>query len=240
MLPRDLLTVGEARKRINAIKQYSSLGAGFKIALRDLEIRGAGNILGLAQSGHLTAVGFDLYCQLLRQAVSKLRGERVRHRVETVLRLDFAAMSESEHVRAKQAADDGPPPGPLDDEDKPEPVVRDWPAYLPTNYIEEPRLRIQAYRQIAEVTKIDEVDSMGTTWRDRFGPLPPAVENLLIYMRLKLLASAHRVQQVEVRDRKVMLMRGGDYILLAGKFPRLTSPDAPSKMRELSDLLERL
>ncbi len=81
MLPRDLMTVGEARKRINAIKQYSSLGAGFKIALRDLEIRGAGNILGLAQSGHLTAVGFDLYCQLLRQAVSKLRGEKVRPRV---------------------------------------------------------------------------------------------------------------------------------------------------------------
>ena len=72
------MTVGEARKRINAIKQYSALGAGFKIALRDLEIRGAGNILGVAQSGHLTAIGFDLYCQLLRQAVGKLKGEKVR------------------------------------------------------------------------------------------------------------------------------------------------------------------
>ena len=97
MLPRDLMTVGEARKRINAIKQYSSLGAGFKIALRDLEIRGAGNILGVAQSGHLTAVGFDLYCQLLRQAVATLRGEKVRSRLEVGLRLDFVAASETDY-----------------------------------------------------------------------------------------------------------------------------------------------
>ncbi len=98
MLPRELITVGEARKRINAIKQYSSLGAGFKIALRDLEIRGAGNILGLAQSGHLTAVGFDLYCQLLRQAVGRLRGEKVRPRLDITMRLDFVAASEAEYA----------------------------------------------------------------------------------------------------------------------------------------------
>ena len=76
MLPREMMTVGAARKRINAIKQYSSLGAGFRIAMRDLEIRGAGSILGTAQSGHIMAVGFDLYCQLLKQAVAQLKGEK--------------------------------------------------------------------------------------------------------------------------------------------------------------------
>ncbi len=235
MLPRDLLTVGEARKRINAIKQYSTLGAGFKIALRDLEIRGAGNILGLAQSGHLTAVGFDLYCQLLRQAVSKLRGERVRQRVETVLRLDFAAMSEAEYVRASAPVDDE-----ADDEAAPAPVQKTWSAFIPADYIEEPRLRIQAYRQIAEVTKADEVDDLQAIWRDRFGTLPPAAENLLAYTRLKLLAASHRVQQVEVRGEKVMLTRGGDYVIVGGKFPRLTSREGTSKMRELTDLLQHL
>src|SRR5208282_3025370 len=65
-LPRHLMTGGDARKRVSAIRQYSQLGAGFKIAMRDLEIRGAGNLLGTAQSGHITAVGFDLYCQLLK------------------------------------------------------------------------------------------------------------------------------------------------------------------------------
>ncbi len=242
MLPRDLLTVGEARKRINAIKQYSTLGAGFKIALRDLEIRGAGNILGLAQSGHLTAVGFDLYCQLLRQAVSKLRGERVRHRVETVLRLDFVATSEAEYIRAPEVLGDADAVNGSStaDEQPPSANSRSWAAYIPADYIEEPRLRIQAYRQFAEVTKSDEVEALEGTWRDRFGPLPPAAANLLAFTRLKLLASARKVQQVEVRGDKVMLTRGGDYVMVAGKFPRLTSRDAPSKMRELSDLLHRL
>src|SRR5207244_12179241 len=86
MLPRDLMAIGAARRRINAIKQYSSLGAGFKIAMRDLEIRGAGNILGTAQSGHIFAIGFDLYCQLLKQAVAKLKGEKLRPRVEVEVR----------------------------------------------------------------------------------------------------------------------------------------------------------
>ena len=70
------------RKRISAIKQYSTLGSGFKIAMRDLEIRGAGNLLGAEQSGHITAVGFELYCQLLKQSVGALKGEKVKPRVE--------------------------------------------------------------------------------------------------------------------------------------------------------------
>src|SRR5678815_5688940 len=70
LLPRHAGLLTDARKRITAIKQYSTLGSGFKIAMRDLEIRGAGNLLGAEQSGHITAVGFDLYCQLLKQSVS--------------------------------------------------------------------------------------------------------------------------------------------------------------------------
>ena len=96
LLPPELMTVGEARKRINAIKQYSSLGAGFKIAMRDLEIRGAGNILGTAQSGHIINVGFDLYCSLLRQAVAKLKGEKTRPRLELALQLDFVSFREAD------------------------------------------------------------------------------------------------------------------------------------------------
>src|SRR5437870_1003096 len=89
MIPRHAGLLGDARKRISAIKQYSTLGSGFKIAMRDLEIRGAGNILGSQQSGHITAVGFELYCQLLKQSVSSLRGEKVKPRVEVYVRFDF-------------------------------------------------------------------------------------------------------------------------------------------------------
>ena len=89
LLPREMMTVGAARKRISAIKQYSSLGAGFRIAMRDLEIRGAGSMLGTAQSGHIVAVGFDLYCQLLKQAVAQLKGKKPRFRLDVDLQPRF-------------------------------------------------------------------------------------------------------------------------------------------------------
>ena len=93
MLPRDLM--GAARKRVSAIKQYSELGSGFKVAMRDLEIRGAGNLLGTAQSGHIIAVGFDLYCKLLKQAVATLSGSSRTHRPPAGLRLDFLSTEET-------------------------------------------------------------------------------------------------------------------------------------------------
>ncbi len=96
LLPRHAGLLSDARKRLSAIRQYSTLGSGFKIAMRDLEIRGAGNLLGPEQSGHITAVGFELYCQLLKQSISSLKGEPVRPRVEVNVRLDFLALSPEE------------------------------------------------------------------------------------------------------------------------------------------------
>jgi transcription-repair coupling factor (superfamily II helicase) len=89
LLPRHARLLTDVRKRISAMKQYATPGSGFKIAMRDLEIRGAGNLLGAEQSGHITAVGFDLYCQLLQQSVGALKGERVKPRVAVAVRLDF-------------------------------------------------------------------------------------------------------------------------------------------------------
>jgi transcription-repair coupling factor (superfamily II helicase) len=89
LLPRHARLLTDVRKRISAMKQYSTLGSGFKIAMRDLEIRGAGNLLGAEQSGHITAVGFELYCQLLKQSVGSLKGEKVKLRVEVRVALDF-------------------------------------------------------------------------------------------------------------------------------------------------------
>src|SRR5205085_6610221 len=129
LLPRELMSVGAARKRINAIKQYSSLGAGFRIAMRDLEIRGAGSILGTAQSGHISAVGFDLYCQLLKQAVAQLKGDKARLRIEVEIRFDFLATNEGEFA----------PPG-LDER---------VPAFIPTTDIGDTVLRVPCYRQLA-------------------------------------------------------------------------------------------
>nr|MDQ3622461.1 transcription-repair coupling factor [Verrucomicrobiota bacterium] len=159
LLPRGLMTIGEARKRINAIKQYSSLGAGFKIAMRDLEIRGAGNILGTQQSGHIVNIGFDLYCALLRQAISQLKGEKVKPRLDVLLRLDFVAAREADFVKAANDL---------------------APAFLPAAYISESSTRIQAYRRLNELTTPEQLERLRKNWRDRFGILPGAVENLLL------------------------------------------------------------
>ncbi|HAF03895.1 MAG TPA: transcription-repair coupling factor, partial [Spartobacteria bacterium] len=203
LLPREIMTIGAARKRINAIKQYSSLGAGFRIAMRDLEIRGAGSILGTAQSGHIMAVGFDLYCQLLKQAVAQRKGEKLRLRLDVDLRLDFVATNEAEFVHLG-------------------PKTR-VPAFIPTSFIGEATLRIQAYRRIAEITTRDQAERLKRDWRDRFGQFPPAVDNLFLLTEIKLAAAEAGISRVEVREGKLMLTRRGDFILVGGKFPRLVA-----------------
>jgi transcription-repair coupling factor (superfamily II helicase) len=266
LLPRDMMSGGEARKRINAIKQYSSLGAGFKIAMRDLEIRGAGNILGTAQSGHIVSIGFDLYCSLLRQAVSKLKGEKVRPRLEVILRTDFVVLREAEWSGGKgegrKAKGDGatseeaaaaslatrnrrgwqpavtPSLQPSPFAFRPSPSTA--PAFLPTAYIAESQPRIQAYRRLAEVTTQEQLDALRKTWRDRFGPLPQAAENLLALTEIKLAATARKISIVEAKDGKLMLTRGGDFILIGGKFPRLSAPDPTSRLREMLAMLRSL
>ncbi|MEY2479399.1 MAG: hypothetical protein QOI04_326, partial [Verrucomicrobiota bacterium] len=220
LLPREMMTVGAARKRINAIKQYSSLGAGFRIAMRDLEIRGAGSILGTAQSGHIMAVGFDLYCQLLKQAVAQLKGEKSRARLEVELRFDFVATNEAEFVKLG-----------------PEARV---PAFIPTNYVADPALRIQAYRHLAEISTREQWDRLRKDWRDRFGKFPPAVDNLLVLTEIKLAAAKAGVTRVEVREDKLMLTRRGDFLLVGGKFPRISTDRIEGRLSEVLELTRKL
>jgi transcription-repair coupling factor (superfamily II helicase) len=220
LLPREMMTIGGARKRINAIKQYSSLGAGFRIAMRDLEIRGAGSILGTAQSGHIMAVGFDLYCQLLKQAVAQRKGEKLRLRLEVDLRLDFVATNEAEFV-------------PLGPEAR-------MPAFIPASFVGDTTLRIQAYRHIAEITTREQLERLKRDWRDRFGPFPPAVDNLFLLTEIKLAAADASISRVEARERKLMLTRRRDFILVGGKFPRLVASRIEQRLREILELIKKL
>ena len=231
LLPREMMTIGAARKRISAIKQYSSLGAGFRVAMRDLEIRGAGSILGTAQSGHIVAVGFDLYCQLLKQAVTQLKGEKPRLRLDVDLRLDFVATNEAEFVAPPKVA---PAVGEADS------LPCKIPAFIPITYISEPALRIRAYRGIAEITSPEQLDRLRRDWRDRFGPFPVGVDNLFALIEIKLAAAGSGVSRVEVRDRKLMLTRHGDFILVASKFPRLVASKIEQHLGEVLQLIEKL
>jgi len=237
LLPREMMSTGAARRRINAIKQYSSLGAGFRIAMRDLEIRGAGSILGTAQSGHIMAVGFDLYCQLLKQAVAQIKGQKLRLRVDVDVRLDFVAMNEAELVRSRsdgcsavQSHMTAGKPSSL------EPV----PAFIPISYVSDSGLRIKAYREIAEVTTHDQLQRLQGDWRDRFGPFPPAVDNLFLLSKIKLAAAETGITRVEVKQGKVMLTRRGDFMLVGGKFPRLVANRIEGYLGELLELMRKV
>lgn len=98
LLPQDRPITDMAARRLKAIEQYSMLGAGFKIAMRDLEIRGAGNILGKEQSGHIAAVGYEMYCRLLEQEARRLRNEPVIEPIHTVLELGISSHIPSNYI----------------------------------------------------------------------------------------------------------------------------------------------
>ena len=236
LLPRHVRLLTDVRKRISAIRQYSTLGSGFKIAMRDLEIRGAGNLLGSEQSGHITAVGFELYCQLLKQSVAVLKGEKVKPRLEVTVKLDFlemnaAAEGQTPEGRALRAPESSPSVGASWNS-----ALRNS-ASLPHNYVTEPQHRIEIYRKLAQANEKSALENLQKELRDRFGPLPPAVELLLQVAELKILASEHAVTIIEVKDDKLMLTRHGDFITLGGKFPRLTKKDAKARLKEIKKLL---
>ncbi len=99
MYKRDKLIKETAEKRLKAIREFTDLGSGIKVSMKDLEIRGAGNILGADQSGHMEAVGYDLYCKMLNDEVRRLKGEKVQERFETTVQLPFDAYIPAEYVR---------------------------------------------------------------------------------------------------------------------------------------------
>ena len=248
LLPRHARLLSDVRKRISAMKQYATLGSGFKIAMRDLEIRGAGNLLGAEQSGHITAVGFELYCQLLKQSVSSLKGEKVKPRVEVQVRLDFLDMNAATGGKVGQASR---LPSERDSASSDEKSRADFAsqnlgrrdacptlrAALPHNYIPEPQQRIEIYRKLAQATDKAALEALQQELRDRFGPVPPAVELLLAVGELKILASEKSVTVIEVKQDKLMLTRHGDFVTLGGKFPRLTKQDAKARVKEIKKLL---
>jgi transcription-repair coupling factor (superfamily II helicase) len=242
LLPRHARLLTDVRKRISAMKQYASLGSGFKIAMRDLEIRGAGNLLGSEQSGHITAVGFELYCQLLKQSVGALKGEKVKPRVEVRVALDFLEMNAGAGVNVAQASRlPGERVSPIDSTEPTEGSRRDacatLSASLPHNYVTEAHHRIEIYRKLAQATDKAALDALQKELRDRFGPLPSPVELLLAVGELKILASEKGVTGIEVEEDKLKITRRGDFIQLGGKFPRLTKKEAKARLKEIKRLL---
>jgi transcription-repair coupling factor (superfamily II helicase) len=237
LLPRHASLLADVRKRLSAIKQYSTLGSGFKIAMRDLEIRGAGNLLGAEQSGHITAVGFDLYCQLLKQSVSALKGEKVRPRIEVQVRLDFVSLAPGLDRPEPRPARAGAPPVPEEPAPAPVPKLVAAHAYIPFKYIPDSRQRIDVYRKLAQASEKSHVQDLERELRDRFGTLPAPLQLLLQVAELRVIAAAKAIAVIEVKDDKLMLTRNGDYIMVGSKFPRLTKKEPTARIKEIKKVL---
>jgi len=236
LLPRHAGLLADVRKRLTAIKQYSTLGSGFKIAMRDLEIRGAGNLLGAEQSGHITAVGFELYCQLLKQSVAALKGEKVKPRVEVQVRLDFLTLAPSgarRQIGGKVAG--------LGEESGSRALqhttLHPSSASIPFSYVSDSRQRIEIYRRLAQVSDKSGREELKKELRDRFGPLPSPVEMLLLIAELKILAAQRAITVIEVKEDRLMLTRNNDYVMVGSKFPRLTKEAAIARLKEIKKLL---
>ena len=179
MLPPEIELTPIARRRLAALKEFSDLGAGFKIAALDLELRGAGNMLGGEQSGHIEAIGFELYTQMLERAVREMKGEAAPDEAETQLNLGL-------NIR------------------------------IPADYIPEENQRLQMYKRVARVETESQLSDVGLELKDRYGPPPPAVRNLLDYASLKLLCMKVGVNAIE---------RKRDFVTLKFRQDATVDPD---------------
>ena len=114
------------------------------------------------------------------------------------------------------------------------------PAFIPTSYMDEARLRIMAYRSLAELRNLPELEILASGWRDRFGRPPEAVENLLTCTKLKLMASKSRIDDIEIRNRQLRLTRNGHPIQVDGRYPRLKARKDRDTLAEAVELVATL
>jgi transcription-repair coupling factor (superfamily II helicase) len=187
MIPGEQLISRDAQMRLRALQELDDLGGGFKLAAHDLEIRGAGNLLGKQQSGQIAAVGFELYQQMMEEAVHELRGEEVHAEVEPEIQLGI-------------------------------------PAFIPESYIADENQRLVFYRRLAAIRGQADLEEIATELRDRYGPMPPLVDNFLRIMDLRRGLKDYLVVRAALRDGAVTLQ---------------FHPDAPVNVDRLVALVHR-
>jgi transcription-repair coupling factor (superfamily II helicase) len=205
----------DSRRRIEALKRYTGHGTGFRIAMRDLEIRGAGNLLGAQQSGHIAAIGFDLYCQLLRRSIARLQGKRPPPVIDAAVDLDFILRAPSEGNSAAA-------------------------ALIPYGYVDDENLRVRLYARLAALTSEGDVRELKKEFSDRFGAPPTAVKNLFEIARLRIAASRAGIQSVRADKDRLILLRSGEAIMPDGRYPRLTARTPTARIKEILALLKKL
>ena len=179
LLPQGNALDSDARERLKALQRHGGLGGGFNLALRDLEIRGAGNLLGAKQSGHIATIGFTLYCQLLQRTIAMMKGEKVKNIIDVKINLDFIDFSPAE-------------------------PSSDTSASIPYSYIEEDSQRIALLKRFAEATDKKDIRNLVSEMKDRFGKLPPVTERFVKLATFKVECAAKGIARVDVKDKRAV------------------------------------
>ena len=192
LYPGDKPLSETSHERLATMSAHTDLGAGMAIAMRDLELRGAGNLLGEDQSGHIEGVGFDLYLRMVGDALAAYKGEDIEP--EPQMRIDI----------------------PVD-------------ANLPDEYISSERLRLQMYKQIAEIRTEEDIDAVRAELQDRYGDLPAQVESLLDVARMRNLARKVGITEIVPQGKVV---RFGPVDLLESRKLRLERMYPGSRVKE--------
>ena len=165
----------EARKRLETLTEYESLGSGYQIAMRDMELRGAGSLLGTKQSGIINAIGFNYYNRLLEQAIKNLQEEKPQILWEEKAREQFF------HLKI------------------------DMDYYFPDDYISNEKERLEIYRKLLKFRKASDFTILENELVDRFGEIPVKAKNTLIYYKLRILAKIANVQSTEITNENIIL-----------------------------------
>ncbi len=247
LLHRHTRLVEIARERLNAMRTHNQLGAGFRIAMRDLELRGAGNLLGSQQSGHIIGVGFELYCQLLRQSVARLKGEKQASAIRANVKLDFVFVGESaSEGRSLLVSDSSSYKAIKDAEHTADGAVEvaKIQARIPPAYITETRLRIDLYRRLAMADTPAKLKEIESDLRDRFGKFGDEVRALLLVTEIRIRAEQKGVISVETDSSRLKCLRNtgrrDDFVMLNTRFPRLTTPKPLLRLKEIISFLNNL
>jgi len=163
-----------AIQRLQAVEEFTELGSGFNLAMRDLEIRGAGNLLGREQSGLIESMGFETYNRILEEAVSELKDQEFR---------DLFGHQREAGLKSYETV-----------------VETDIEALIPTMYVESDIERLNLYRRLYGVTTPQQLDEVILDLRDRFGPLPPETENLIGVIGVRLAATKAGFRKVSISN----------------------------------------
>lgn len=209
----------EAYTRLEIFAEHTQLGAGYSLAMRDLELRGAGDILGTRQHGHISAIGFHLYTRLLAESIRRKKSE-----MESTMEI---------------------PPG-LPQTAMPISVTIDLPlaSTIPEEYVPDRQLRLQLYRRMSELRSESEIHALASELKDRFGELPVDVENLLYQLRVRMFASKADLLSISTENGQILLQLPESWprerLIDLGKDIRLSKRGLWLSRREISNWQDRL